>query len=254
MLAVSETFGRSALPVALAPAPPKAAKLDLSPWLIEDGERMATLQENSSEYAACVHALVAAARTTWAETSRSARRDLTFSHLCEEPAKHRGDLVRAMGRLRRIRRFDPPALAAKEGIRDLYEGWIFDNAAYGAHPMCLLFLELPGGMEVGDTVDYPAAFDGYFFKRYRYDGADGKRRDAPLLIGRMPVLATHHSRETQDGLSEGTMLVIGFLSLLAGTLFLALGLAWWYRRGDRNVRARVEAARSRTLPNPFAGE
>src|SRR5581483_9888408 len=43
--------------------PPKAGKLDLSAWLIEDGSKMATLQENSSEYAACVHALVVASRT-----------------------------------------------------------------------------------------------------------------------------------------------------------------------------------------------
>jgi hypothetical protein len=233
-------------------APPSASKLDLSPWLIEDGTKMASLQENSSEYAACIHVLVAAHRLQWGTIARSTRSDVTFAHLSDEPAKYRGELVRVMGKIRRIRRFDPPALAAKEGVLDLYEGWLFDDKQYGAHPTCLLFSALPQGMEVGESVNYPAAFDGYFFKKYRYEGADGQSRQAPLLIGHFPVLANHGVATSEDRLAHGTSLVIGFLGLLAGTLFLALGLAWWYRNRDRQIRARVAAARARSMDDPFA--
>src|SRR5439155_7593130 len=58
----------------------------------------------------------------------AARRDLTFAHLFgPERAKYRGELVHVEGRLRLLRRYDPPESLPEEveKITDLYEGWVF---------------------------------------------------------------------------------------------------------------------------------
>jgi hypothetical protein len=221
-----------------------AEKIDLSPWLIEDRRPVASRQENSSEYDAYNYVLIQAHQISSPVLARGARHDLTFAHLFEEPEKYRGEIVHVEGKLTRLRRFDPPPRAKAEGVAHLYEGWLFDTSAYGAHPMCLVFSELPPGMAVGDKVDYRVAFDGYFFKRYRYRAAD-RWRDTPLLIGHVPTLLQPPMTVAEEGLSHGTSLVMGFLGLLAGTFVLALGLAWWYQRGDRQIRARLDEARAR---------
>lgn len=216
----------------------EARRLDLSPWLIEDKRPVPTWQENASEATAYDYVLSAAQRLPVESLARAARRDLTFAHFFEEPDKHRGEIVHVEGFLKRIRRFEPGRLTRKEGVHDLYEGWLFQPRLYGAVPMCLVFTELPAGLHVGESLDAPVTFDGFFFKRYRYEAA-GKWRDAPLLIGRRPVLTAAPATPVEEGVSNNTQLILVFLAVLVGTLFFALGLAWWYHRGDRRVRARL---------------
>jgi hypothetical protein len=170
--------------------------------------------------------------------TRAARRDLTFAHFFEEPDKYRGEIVHVEGTLRRLRRFDPDKLTAQEGVRDLYEGWLFNSQLYGMHPICLVFSSLPPGLTLGENVNITVAFDGYFFKRYRYQAGD-KWRDAPLLIGHSLTILPHPITPVEEGVSNNTQLVLLFVGVLTVTLVAALGLAWWYQRGDRRVRARV---------------
>src|SRR5262249_39498868 len=127
-------------------------------------------------------ALTTAHATSSEAFANSARRDLTYAHLFEEPEKYRGEVVHYQGRLKRVRQFDAP-----EFIRDylpvIYECWLFDLKVYGANPLGVLVTELPRGVPVKEQLDIPVTVDGYFFKRWRYQAGDGWR-DAPLLIGR----------------------------------------------------------------------
>ena len=195
------------------------------------------------------YVLSAAQRLPVDAIARAARRDLTFAHFFEEPDKYRGEIVHVDGFLRRVRRFDPDRLTRKEGVRDLYEGWLFNPQLYGANPICMVFTELPPGLQPGEALNVPVAFDGFFFKRYRYDAA-GKWREAPLLIGRQPTLATAPLSVVQEGNSNNTQLVLLFLGVLVVTLFFALGLALWYYQGDRRVRARLASSHSVPFVDP----
>src|SRR5262249_28697678 len=53
-------------------------------------------------------ALTTAHATSSEAFANSARRDLTYAHLFEEPEKYRGEVVHYQGRLKRVRQFDAP--------------------------------------------------------------------------------------------------------------------------------------------------
>lgn len=216
----------------------KAAKLDLSVWDIEDKTPIPSWQENYSEAMAYVRTLVVAHDTSLEAFAAGAQRDLTFAHFWEEPKKYRGEVVRLEGTLTRVRRFDPPPTAQREGVRNLYEGWICDPKIHGANFMCIIFTELPPGLEVAEKMKQPVVFYGYFFKIYRYKAADGHARAAPLLIGHMPEIP----RSLTPVNSNNVMLVILFLGCVAGTVVLAVALAIWYSQGDKKIRARLTDA------------
>ncbi len=216
----------------------EAARLDLSPWFIEDRRPVPSWQENASEAMAYDFVLATAQRLPMDSLARAARHDLTFAHFFGEPDKYRGEIVHVEGTLKRLRRFDPDRLTRKEGVRNLYEGWLFNSQLHGSNPICIVVTETPSELQTGEALNVPVAFDGFFFKRYRYE-AGGQWRDAPLLIGRQPVVIPAPLTPVAEGVSNNTQLVLLFLVVLVGTLFFALFLAWWYHRGDRRVRERL---------------
>jgi hypothetical protein len=192
---------------------------------------------------------------------KGARADLTFAHLASQPSKYRGQVIHVEGLLRQLRHFDPPATAKAAGVTDLYEGWIFDPQRFGADPWCIVFTELPTGIQVGEKVSYAVAFDGYFFKRYSYESRGTRKgtklKDwptAPLLIGRTVTLtaATPSSSMPPPEADWAGPLIPVFLGLVIGSISLAFGLGWWFRRGDRRVRTRVAVVREREFE--FNGE
>ncbi len=61
---------------------------------------------------------------------------LRFSHLWNEPALHRGKVITVKGRLVRVRKLEAPTDAWKEGVKDIYEGWLFGETR-GSHPYCI---------------------------------------------------------------------------------------------------------------------
>src|SRR5579871_6811983 len=92
---------------------------------VEDGAPVRNADENYAENRAYNYLLVQSRKFSPADLHKQARTDLTFVHLWEEPAKYRGHLMTLKGRLRRLVRYDPTPLAAKEGVPDLYEGWLY---------------------------------------------------------------------------------------------------------------------------------
>src|SRR5205814_1139288 len=96
--------------------------------------------------------------------------------LLTKPLTHRGVVVHLEGDLRRLRRYDPPLMAQLNGIDNLYEGWVFEKDS--GDPWCIVFPELPTTnageppLEVGERLNRPISFDGYFFKAYGYNNQE----------------------------------------------------------------------------------
>lgn len=232
---------------------PLAPKIELAGRGIIDETPIPSFQENSDEAHAYCDALTTAHYASVEALANSGRRDVTFAHLFEQPNVYRGQVIHVEGRLKRVRKFEAPNFVWSQGIRDLYEGWIFDPEIYGANPMCLVFTDMPPGLQVAEKMDRLVSFDGYFFKKYRYQAGDA-RRDSPLLIGHMPVLVAE--RTAAD--SGSGPISMGFVwigtALLGGTVLTVVGLAWWYRRGDRRIRARLAATRAAGLEDVEFGQ
>ncbi len=206
--------------------------------------------QSGEEGLAYCEALVKAHQTSQQAFAKSATRKLTFGNLFNEPQLHRGKVVHWEGRLKRLTRYEPPGETKLDGVKDRYEGWIFDPDNYGAHPVCVIFTVLPDGLEPGDKLDVRVSFDGYFFKKYRYQAAD-VLRDSPLLIGHTIIVkqAPVKSDSEEGGFFSGIMAVT-FLAVLGGVFFLAFLLTLWYRRSDRVVQARLINAQASTFMLP----
>jgi hypothetical protein len=213
--------------------------------------------EGLDEQYAFSNVLVVASGISAEAFREGARRDLTYAHVFNHPSKYRGQVVHIEGTLRQLRRYDPPATAKAARVTDLYEGWVFDPERFGADPWCIIFTELPAGVTPGEKASYSVAFDGYLFKRYQYESRGTrkgtKQKDwprAPLLIGRTVTLtAAPDAAAAADSDWTGWLTPI-FLSLVAGSIAVAFGLSYWFRRGDRRVRERVTAAANREFVEP----
>jgi hypothetical protein len=223
------------------PAPPPPGNKD------RKKERVFTVL--LGEYQAYCEAVVKASQTSTKAFANSARHDLTYAQLFSDSAKYRGQVIQVEGRLKRVRSFDAPTMVVQANVPTIYEGWVFTHPAYGADPVCVVFTELPPGVPVAEDVHLQVTFDGYFFKRYRYRSADskpGQAREAPLLIGRAPILVeaagATATAPASGSLPVGPLLAV-LMALILGTLGLAFGLHLWFRRSDERVRARVAGTR-----------
>jgi hypothetical protein len=185
--------------------------------------------------------------------AEKARKDVHFVHLWEEPVNYRAAIVHVQGILRRVRRFDVPEFARKQGVQNRYEGWLTEDRD-GRNLWCVIFTELPPGLELGDKLAQEVSFDGYFFKLYGYPRqlADGKTEwhAAPLLIGHAPVLRPPAQADSTWSMTEA--LLPAFLGFVGGVIVLTAVLGWWFRRNDQRVRLRLEAARQAGVVVPDA--
>lgn len=207
---------------------------------VEDGAPIRNADDNYAENRAYNYLLVHSRKFSAAGLREQARADLTFMHLWEEPAKYRGQLIKLKGRLRRLIRFDPTQLAAKEGVPNIYEGWLYADGNY-TNPFCILASEVGPGLQPGQKIDREVIYTGYFFKKYRYPAGDGTR-DAPLLIGRSIELADQAPEPVPSLL--GSVYLPAIFGLLGVALVIALVLAWRLRSGDRKVRERLQQIRA----------
>jgi hypothetical protein len=211
---------------------------------VQDGKG---IQVGTLDLEAYIEFLVLASQTSPAAFAKAARHDLVYWHLFENPKKYRGEVVEFAGRLKRLRRFDPPEEAVARGVRDLYEGWMFDPELYGANPICIVFTDLPPGLKLGEKIDRRVSFAGYFFKKFRYNASDESRtlHDAPLVVGRsVTVLSSPDAGEKGEGGADWVRHLLPlFLSLVGGTLIGVIALTLWFRRADRKVQRRIDAVR-----------
>jgi hypothetical protein len=184
-------------------------------------------------------------------TAARANSKLTFGHLYHEPGKYRGKVVHIEGRLKQLKRLDPPWHAQRKGIGVLYEGWIYLDQP-GTHPVCVLFPIKPDSLAIGDKLNERVSFDGYFFKRYRYISGrlDEDKNNVALntlaLIGPTVTPVGHTSTAGWSMYGSSTILtwILGFVG---GVVLLIMSMTWWFKRNDRLVRARLEAVQAGRL-------
>lgn len=209
------------------------------------------------EHEAFWQTLVLAHYTSAKAFGGSARRDVTYAHLFNEPEQYRGQVIHVSGRLIRLLANKAPFEADAAGLGTFYEGWIMTDAN-GENPMCLVFTDLPDGLSVDNERKYndEVRFDGYFFKRYRYEAGDSKKpnefRDAPLLIGHT-LLGRFHKEsvaETAEADNWGHSLIWVFMCVVGGAVVGVIGLTFWFRYHDARVRHRLRASRATAFVPP----
>ena len=149
-----------------------------------------------------------------------ARKDLLFTHLFQASDKYRGALVNVKLHVRRMAQHEAPKNSAN--VTRVYEAWgpTEDSQTF---PYCVVFVDVPPGVEVKPTVFFEARFVGVFLKKLAYEDATGTMRSAPLLIGRMinDEEAARHNTPAQ-GLSVSW--IVGIVCALVGLVLL---IQWW---------------------------
>jgi len=209
---------------------------------------------SGEEGLAFCEALVKAHKTSNHAFQNSVTKGLTYANLFYESKLYRGKVVHFEGRLRRLIRFEPPGETKLDGVTDQYEGWVFDPEIYGANPVCVVFTELPAGLEPGDKLDVRVSFDGYYFKKYRYKAADNWR-DAPLLIGHTIIVKQMPAKaDAEEGGLFSSFMAVTFMVLLGCVFFLAFALTLWYRRSDQQVQQRLSNAQASSFMEPGVSE
>lgn len=250
--------GRSVTPAERPPAPVSLDKNLRVFKLIQDDAPIARTAANWEEAAAWDRVVRHARQFTQAELEAAGRRDLTFADLFTAGrSAYRLDLVRLEGRLVRVKAVPVSDRLTAAGVTTLYEAWLIpqDQQRQG-HPVCLVLSELPPGIEptpAGELTNRWVSAAGYSFKLLWYESAEpdsknpGKNdwKKAPLLIGRSLTVRDGDGPATGSWSSEFAPLLAGGLALVA---LSGLGLAWWFRRGDRAARAAVANTRP---ANPF---
>lgn len=239
----------------LPPDLPLAEPVDLEGKVRDNVPLLPWSEENPDEFNA-FYLILARAHTTSLEAfHNSARPDVTYAHLMEEPDKYRGQVVHIEGnRLKRVRRFDVPKDEAETyDLPYQYEGWVFHTKVYGANPMVCVFTDLSPGIDIAEDLEgkeIRVSFDGYFFKKYLYKDGQGVNRSVPLLIGHSLVVKKTGPSSGESGGTFSKTLFTSFLGILVLTAGLTIALTWWYRKGDSHIRSRIAEAQPVNLPEP----
>jgi hypothetical protein len=233
---------------------------------IENDTWVARSSDRWEEAVAYNRVLLHARRWSTQELEEFARRDLRFADLYFDGHRELSDgrrdfrgsrsylleLVRLEGRLVMLRSFAATRKLQQAGIDTLYEGWLIPQNEPRGNPVCLVFTELPEGMEAGGRTNYWVSFAGYYFKLMRYESAERSVDDpsrfvvkrAPLLLGRSVIL-----RPDPEAASPVSWAAFSRTAtvVIVGLVLIALGLTWWYRREDRRIRDEI----AQQQRNPF---
>lgn len=154
------------------------------------------------------------------ELRKQARTDLLFTHLFQASDKHRGALVNVKLHVRRILQHEAPQNSAE--VQRVYEAWgpTEDSQTF---PYCVVFVDVPPGVEVKPTVFMDARFVGFFLKKLAYEDATGTKRSAPLLIGRM-IYDEAAALQKVPNKGRSVTWIVGIVCVLVG---LVLAVQWW---------------------------
>lgn len=240
--------------------PPEATSIALNKnlrifKLIQDDTRITADPNVWEEEAAWNRVVLHARKFTPEQLEEAARRDLSFASLFEAGRQdYKLELVYFEGRLIRLSKGENSKRLADAGVPTWYEGWLVPKDEPRGNPICVVMTDLPAGLVPKPLMTEWVSFAGYSFKLMHYKSGETDKKDAsrnvtkraPLLIGRSVIV---HEDRSDDGPTtwSATMLplIVGGLLLL---IAIGVGLSWWFRRGDRQVRAETDAAR---FQNPF---
>ena len=113
------------------------------------------------------------------------------------------ELLHYEGSLRMVTAVPAPARIRKtEKVETLYECWVRTDDRPD-DPVCVVVTELPDGIKPGDKLTHKVAFDGYFFKLFRYESREtndeGKHR------WRRPPLHRPHRDRGREARAAGVV-------------------------------------------------
>ncbi len=211
-------------------------------------------EENWAEATAWNRVLLHARRFTAEELEANARTDVKFADLFLDGRRdYKLELVKIEGRLLLLRKIEPSKKLRDAGLQTAYEGWIVPRDEPRGNPICVVFTDLPEGVEPEGRVNKWVTFAGFAFKLLRYKSGEQDKTDpndtvtkrAPLLLGRTITIRP-------DPEAVATVSWKGFVQTITlvvlGLLGAALGLTLWFRRGDRKAKQEVQTHRAK---NPF---
>lgn len=155
------------------------------------------------------------------------RKDLYFTHLAEAPEKYRGELIGLKVSLRRALAHEAEENSA--GAKEVFEAWgVTNESRTGLY--CMVFYDKPPELAIQPSIHEEATFVGYFLKQFTYEDAMGKKRWAPLLIGRLHwrenVARSALRRQRNDGYLWQWLIVAGAV--------VVFGIAWKRTRPSVN--------------------
>jgi len=234
------------------PEPPREPdpKMDC-PWLphVIDDRPVMDPKENKEEVDAYNYFVLHARKFSLDVMAKHTRKELTFPRLFEDGHKYRGEIVRVEGRLKRLTWIGSNKQLEGQGVKSLYEAWIFGEH-YFSNPTCVIVSELPAGIEPGEDIrDVHVAVDGYYFKRYVYETPERTaenrpvNRRAPLVIARTLTRTDVVGQESPGARAFGRLflpVVIGLLLAMVGAVLL---IHRWFRAGDRHSQNALRHAR-----------
>jgi hypothetical protein len=221
--------------------------------LIKDRAVRARGEDNWEEVVAWNRVMLHARRFSPEDLEKYANGDLKFHMLFDEARRdYKLDLVKFEGRLIKLDKTKASEKLLEAGVEFIYEGWIVPKDEPSGNPICVVFTDPPDGIEPTGRVNKWVSFAGYSFKLLKYTSGERNAKDpnkyddklAPLLLGRAVI-----ERPDPDGrsVSWGDFFT-GSVAIITLVLGFAVGVAWWFRRGDRKAKQEIQAHRTK---NPF---
>ncbi|MCI0642059.1 MAG: hypothetical protein L0Y72_07055 [Gemmataceae bacterium] len=220
-------------------------------WLefVRDGTPMPDLRGKAPDeirkdqlaaYKSFNEAVIKSFRVPFDAFAKSAQENshVTFAHLWNKPDDYRGKVVALEGKLVRVRRWEATQEAQAEGVKYVYEGWVF-GPTRKAPPYWIVFTVLPDGLKESEKMDRYVTFYGYFLKKVKYKSESGDR-DTPLLVG--PSVMLTKAPDTDEGSSTAfpIEMLFGAVALVAIVTVGFLVLSWYLRRGDRALELKLK--------------
>jgi len=196
--------------------------------------------DDPEEYSAYNELVLHAHKFAAEDLQSAARRDVSYGDLFAKTRRdYRFELIQFTGRLKRLRKIEANEYLKENGVKELYEAWVIPNN--DNNPMCLVLTEKPEGIEpnLEYNPSYPVTATGYFFKLFEYQSKEPSEKNkggfltrrAPLLMGKTLVVRPIEDNDGGGPWREAFLpALLTFLGLF--TVF-ALGVTWYFRRGDR---------------------
>ena len=220
----------------------------------KDPSPLRTDVDDHDEYDAYNELVLHANQFTIAQLKEASRNDVSYGDLFAKTREdYRFELVTFQGRLKRLRNIESNDFPRERGIKVLYEAWIVPNG--DSNPLCFLVTEKPEGVEptLEFNPSHPVTASGYFFKLLEYESKEpseknkGKflTRRAPLMMGKS--LAVGPVEGIDGGGPWREVFLPALLTSLGLFTIFALGVTWYFRRGDRRSIRILESKK----PNPF---
>ena len=202
-------------------------------WLSEmDDGRLGLLR---SEQASIDQVLERVRAISEATLHQAAARDVGFVTLNDRPNEYRGKLLGFTGILWKLTLNDEGA--EPRNSEPVYDAWLYTPDAAN-NPTRVLFTELPATLKLGEQLDQPVEFSGYFIKRYGY-ATPGGTHVAPMFVARTlalrPITAVTAKAKTEP---NGSLWLTGLLVACAGSGLLI----WRISRDKRPSRSRNRPA------------